>query len=168
MWWLKYEEGGIATKMVLSFKSVELRSMTDAVTLQLNPVYKISLTSLTKAFPSHNLSTVLFGECDSLALYFTSTHSLFYTIMCNHTNTCTLAHALTHSTFSQTGRVSDIPGVVEGWSGKQWTKPGLKLESCCHMKMTSFLNWGKPWWILWNTIQWQGTPMSLSCMIIIS
>lgn len=129
---------------------------------------KICLTSLTEAFPSSNLSTVLFGECDSLALYFTSTHSLSYTVMCNHTNTCALTRALTHSKCSQTGRVSDIPGVVEGWSGKQWTKPGLKLESCCHMKMISFLNWGKPWWILWNTIQWQGTPTSLSCMIIIS
>lgn len=68
---------------------------------------KICLTSLTEAFPSHNLSTVLFGVRDSLALYFTSTHSLFYTIMCNHTNTCTHAHAPTHSKCSQTGRVND-------------------------------------------------------------
>lgn len=62
---------------------------------------KIYLTSLTEAFPSHNPSTVLFGECDSLALYFTSTHSLFYTIMCNHTNTCTHAHTFTHKVLRQ-------------------------------------------------------------------
>lgn len=44
------------------------------------------------------------------------------------------ARTLTHVQCSQTGRASDIPGVVEGRSGKQWTKPGLKLESCCHTK----------------------------------
>lgn len=66
---------------------------------------KIYLTSLTEAFPSHDPSTVLFGECDSLALYFTSTHSLFYTIMCNHTNMCT--HANTHSHTGFSDRVSE-------------------------------------------------------------
>lgn len=120
---------------------------------------KICLTSLTWAFPSHNLSTVLFGECDSLALYL---RSVFYTIMCNHTNTCTL----THTVFSD--------GVSEwySWCGlrveretvdQTWVKVRIKL---CPMKMISFLNGGKPWWILWNTKQWQGTPTS--SMIIIS
>lgn len=58
------------------FKCVALGPMTKAVTYSWI-LCKICLTSLTEAFQSPSLSTVLLRECDSLALYFTSTHSVF-------------------------------------------------------------------------------------------
>lgn len=90
---------------------------------------KICLTSLATAFPSHNLSTVLFGECDLLALYFTSIHPFACTIMCNHTNSCTLACTHSQTWCSLMGEWYSLCGWRVEWetADPTWFKVRIKL-----------------------------------------
>lgn len=109
----------------------ELCSTTEAVNPYSCILCKIYLTSLPL---KHFHLTLYCSYCEDVRVshFILLSHTLPFSPCCTHTYKC-----------SQTSWVSDISVVVEGWSGKQWTKPGLKLELHCHMKITSFPNWGK-------------------------
>lgn len=107
---------------------------------------KIYLTSLTKACPHNKQSPVLFWECDSVTLCFTVEPSLFF--FYHHAYSHTHTHAHTSTNYTHIYRTVFSDNITDGYSwcgwrvewGKQWTRPGLKLELCCHMKMISLLN----------------------------